>query len=217
MDAPLRENPDLKVPPVDPIEPGTAVGLPLEHPPGRASESCSGLMLFLGLLSLFMCGPLGMIAWVMASGELRRIREGKLPNRHAGTLRLGRALGIIGTFIFIVTVVSVAVLLHRGFPTLESLIKSEPLAPQHIAFAGEWFGNKGTYIAIRANGSGDYKSRHSTVRGGRVAIDKESLEIGVMGFSKKWRIERPPHVENGNWSMVLDGEVFVRMDKGDLV
>jgi len=217
MDTPPHKSPGSKIPAADPIEPGAATGMPLPPPPGRTSESRSGLVLFLGLLSLFMCGPLGIVAWIMASGELRRIREGKLPNRHRGTLRLGRALGMIGTLIFVITVVCVAMVLHKGLPNLPGLIKSEPLAPHHIAFAGEWFGNKGTYIAIRSNGSGDYKSRHSTVTGGRVVIDKESLAIGLIGFSKKWHIETPPHVENGNWSMVLDGEVFVRMDQGLIV
>lgn len=185
---------------------------PLPSDPGRA-----GLVLFLGLLSLFMCGPIGAIAWIMANADLRRIREGKLSPRQSGTLRLGRAFGIVGTLVFVVGIVSVAVLLQRGLPTLEGLVGTNPLPAGHVVFSGEWLGNKGTYIAIRANGTADYRSRNSSVRGGRVVIDNDMLSIGLMGLSKKWHIEKAPHLEGGNWSMKLDGEVFVRKTEGLMV
>jgi hypothetical protein len=171
-------------------------------------------VLFLGMLSLFMCGPVGLIAWIIANSELRRIREGTLSPRHSSTLKFGRALGIIGILVFVAGIVCGAVLLQRGWHTFEGLTKAQPLKANQIVYAGEWTGNHGTYIAIRPNGSGDFRSRHSTVTGGKVAIEKDVLSIGLMGLSKKWHIDSPPHMEDGEWSMKLDGEVFRRKSTG---
>ncbi|HXF99535.1 MAG TPA: hypothetical protein VNL69_02060 [Bacteroidota bacterium] len=61
------------------------------------------LLLVLGLLS-FLFGPLtGIPTWVMAHQDIRDIRMGFLNPSFEGRLRLARALGIIGTFINIVT------------------------------------------------------------------------------------------------------------------
>lgn len=198
----------------DPIEPGT--GTPEQSPrtPLPTHSGRAGLVLFLGLLSLFMCGPIGLVAWIMANADLRRIRAGTLSARQSRTLRLGRAFGIIGTLVFVAGVVCVAVLLQRGLPTFEGLVMTRPLPPEQVVFSGEWFGDKGTYIAIRANGSGDYRSRNSSVRGGRVVIESDLLSIGLMGLSRKWHIEKAPHLDGGNWSMKLDGEVFLRKSEG---
>jgi hypothetical protein len=198
----------------DPIQPGNGSTTELAPLSSPADRGRAGLVLFLGMLSLFMCGPIGVIAWIMANADLRRIREGKLSPRQSGTLRVGRAFGIVGTLVFVVGVVAVAVLIQRGLPTFEGWATTRPLAPEQVVFSGEWFGNRGTYIAIRANGSGDYRSRNSTVRGGRVVIDDDLLSIGIMGWAKKWHIDKRPYLEDGTWNMKLDGEIFRRKTEG---
>jgi hypothetical protein len=170
----------------------------------------SGLILFLGILSLFMCGPLGIAAWIMAESDLRKIRKGFLSPEKIGILKVGRALGMTGTAIFVVVIVSGAVMLQRQFGELPGLFGYTPLEADQAAFAGEWFGKKGTVIRIYANGKADFRAPRASITGGRVSIKGESLSIRVLAFSRTWHIDTRPHMENGNWSMQLDGETFVR-------
>ncbi|MBI4965171.1 MAG: hypothetical protein HY913_17990 [Desulfomonile tiedjei] len=195
-----------------PVEPGSDLSRKLvtggPTPPedgGRAS-----LVLFLGLLSLFMCGPLGIIAWIMANADLKKIRAGALSPRQAGTLKIGRALGIIGTIVFVISIFVFAHLLQRGITGLGGWTETSPLLPNQIVFVGEWVGKKGTVIRIRPDGKGDFRSSHSSMTGGQVRIDKDDLSIGLMGISKSWHIDAPPHLTNGSWEMSLDGEIFIR-------
>jgi hypothetical protein len=202
----------------EPIEPG-ADRSSQEQPltPIEEGTDRSSFILFLGIISLFLCGPLGLIAWIMASSDLRKIRKGRLSSRKAGVLRVGRALGIAGTAIFVMVVVSAALVLHRHFPDFRTVVKSDPLRPDEVAFAGEWRGRKGTVIRIQADGRGDFRRQGSSVTGGRVRIEGNSLSIGVMGLGKTWHIDVRPHLQNGNWSMQLDGEEFIRKAEGQLV
>lgn len=171
------------------------------------------MVLFLGILSLFMCGPIGIVAWIIANTDLKKIRAGTLSSRKASNLRIGRALGIIGAVLFIGTAVAVTLFVQRNVSGLQEMLGGEPLKPDEFVFAGEWYGEKGTYIRIHLDGKGDFISSHSRVRGGSVRISGNSLSIGLLGMSKSWRIDRRPHMENGHWSMRLDGELFRR--KGD--
>jgi hypothetical protein len=206
------------IPPYEPIEPGAdsphrdQALSPLEEETDR-----SGFILFLGIISLFLCGPLGVIAWVMAGSDLRKIRNGRLSSRKAGVLRVGRALGITGTAIFVMVIVSAAVVLQRNFADFRTVVKSAPLRPDEIAFAGEWRGRQGTVIRIQADGRGDFRSQQKSVTGGRVRIEGDSLSIGIMGLRKTWHIDVRPHLQNGDWSMQLDGEVFFRKADGQIV
>jgi len=199
-----------------PVEPGS--DLSREPRPGRPTQPKDGgrasLILFLGLLSLFMCGPLGIIAWIMANADLKKVRDGALPPRQASTLKMGRALGIIGTIIFVVSIFFVATLLQRGIRGLGGWTETPPLAPDQIVFAGEWTGKKGTLIRIRPDGKGDFKSSRTSVTGGQVRIEKDHLSIGLMGISKSWHIDSRPQLEDGTWQMKLDGELFVRKAEG---
>lgn len=201
--------------PYEPIEPGTD-RLPQDQAFSALENETdrSSIILFLGIISLFLCGPLGVIAWVMASSDLRKIRNGRLSSRKAGVLRVGRALGMAGTAIFLAVVVSAALVMHWHFPDFRTVVRSAPLKPDEIGFAGEWRGRKGTVIRIQADGSGDFRSRKSSVTGGRVRIEGNSLSIGVMGLGKTWHIDVRPHLQEGSWSMQLDGEVFFRKADG---
>jgi hypothetical protein len=201
-----------------PVEPGSDLTRQTEiRPTNPKNDSRANLVLFLGLLSLFMCGPLGIVAWIMANADLKKIRDGSLSPRQATTLKVGRVLGIVGTAVFVASIFLVATLLQRGITGLEGFTRTSPLPPDKIVFAGEWTGKQGTLIRIRPDGRGDFKSGHATVTGGHVRIDQDSLSIGLMGISKSWHIDASPRLENGNWRMTLDGEVFVRKAEGLMV
>jgi hypothetical protein len=161
-----------------------------------------------------MCGPLGIVAWVMANSDLKKIKDGLLPPGQAGTLKIGRGLGIAGTVVFVVAIIFVATLLQRGITGLGGWTETSPLPPNQIVFAGEWIGDKGTVIRIRPDGSGDFKGSRTTVTGGKVRVEQDRLSIGLLGFSKSWHIDTPPHLEDGTWRMKLDGERFVRKPEG---
>lgn len=78
------------------------------------SESPSGgflephratLVLVFGILSLIICAPLGIAAWVMGSNDLAAMRFGRMDNTGESMTRVGYILGIIGTVIFGVGIV----------------------------------------------------------------------------------------------------------------
>jgi|GEM_PF-730272 len=170
----------------------------------------SDLVLFLGILSLFMCGPLGIVAWVMANAELKKIRAGEASPQKIGVVKAGRVLGILGTAIFVAVLIAAATLVPRWIAATGGLLKSTPLLSDQINFVGEWFGKNGTLIRIRPDGRGDFKTSSSTVTGGRVRIEGESLSIGMLGLFKTWHVDTPPGIVDGAWTMTLDGEVFVK-------
>jgi hypothetical protein len=221
-------NEDLKVEPssdsgipatssqIAPTEAGTDQGPHVETPSDLQSNHAD-LVLFLGIISLFMCGPLGIVAWIMGRSDLRKIRSSLMSPRKIGTLKVGKALGIIGTCLFAASFVIVGLIAHRGVGDLNFSWKSNPLPPDQFVFVGDWSGKKGTLIRIQANGRGDFKSQHSSLTGGNVRIDHGSLSIGSMGLSRTWHIDKPPHIENGNWKMELDNEEFVRGGEGHTV
>jgi hypothetical protein len=200
------------------IEPGTGhSGGPHDHRPTALDNSRADLILMLGILSLFFCGPLGIVAWLMANSDQRKMTQGRMSREKIGRVKVGRALGIIGTALF---VVSVALLIHflpSRIPAARDLLKSSPLPVDQIVFAGVWTGNKGSIIRIRFDGIGDFRSGNTAVTGGRVLLEGESLSIGIMGIRKTWKIDRKPYLEDGNWRMELDGEIFTRKLTGHLV
>ena len=72
----------------------------------------------LGLLSLIMCAPLGIFAWVMGSSAQGAVRAGLY--RNSDLLNAGRIMGIIGTVLFIISMLGVVlwlvvVILFVGF------------------------------------------------------------------------------------------------------
>jgi hypothetical protein len=194
----------------------------LDHaPPTGTSPNLQSnhadLVLLLGIVSLFMCGPLGVIAWITGSSDLRKIRNGVMSPRKIGTLKVGKALGMVGTCLFVASFVIVGLIVQRGVTDFGLIWKSSPLSPDQLVFAGEWSGKKGSLIRIQADGRGDFKSGHSYVTGGTVRIQEKSLSIGTMGLSRTWHIDKPPHLDNDSWIMELDNEVFVKRGEGHMV
>jgi hypothetical protein len=53
------------------------------------------LILVLGILSLIVCGPLGIAAWIMGNNDLREIDAGMMDPEGRSMTQAGRICGII--------------------------------------------------------------------------------------------------------------------------
>jgi hypothetical protein len=62
-------------------------------------------ILTLGILGLVVCGPLGIIAWVMGNQDLAEMRAGRMDPEGEGTTNAGRICGIIATVFMIIGLV----------------------------------------------------------------------------------------------------------------
>ncbi|MCP4495322.1 MAG: hypothetical protein GY921_01355 [Phycisphaeraceae bacterium] len=61
----------------------------------------SSIVLVLGVLSLVICAPLGIAAWVMGASDLREMDAGLRVADGRSTAKAGMICGIIGTILFI--------------------------------------------------------------------------------------------------------------------
>jgi hypothetical protein len=57
------------------------------------------LILVLGILSLVVCGPIGIAAWVMGNTDLKAIDSGSMDPAGRGSTNAGRICGMIGTIL----------------------------------------------------------------------------------------------------------------------
>ena len=72
------------------------------------------LILVLGILSLVMCAPLGIAAWLMGNGDLKLIDSGQMDPTGRSTTNAGRICGIISTIMLILGVVGFILLFALG-------------------------------------------------------------------------------------------------------
>jgi hypothetical protein len=72
-------------------------GQPIIRKPHRA-----GTILALGIIGLFVCGPLCVAAWVMGGSDLREMDAGIMDDSGRSTTSSGRTLGILGTILWII-------------------------------------------------------------------------------------------------------------------
>ena len=63
------------------------------------------LILVLGILSLIVCAPLGLFAWVMGNGDLKQIDAGTMDPSGRSLTNAGRICGMIGTILLALAVV----------------------------------------------------------------------------------------------------------------
>ncbi len=59
----------------------------------------------LGILSLVVCSPLGIPAWIMGSNDLKEMDAGLMDPSGRDTTKAGRICGIIGTVLLLISVV----------------------------------------------------------------------------------------------------------------
>jgi hypothetical protein len=63
------------------------------------------LILVLGILSLVVCAPLGIFAWVMGNGDLKQIDAGTMDPSGRALTNAGRICGMIGTILLAIAIV----------------------------------------------------------------------------------------------------------------
>ena len=54
-----------------------------------------GLILALGIISLVACGPVGIAAWIMGSGDMKAMDEGRMDPEGRQLTQIGKILGIV--------------------------------------------------------------------------------------------------------------------------
>ncbi|OHE77902.1 MAG: hypothetical protein A2107_05480 [Verrucomicrobia bacterium GWF2_62_7] len=62
------------------------------------------LILVLGILSLVLCAPLGIAAWIMGNADLKEMDAGTMDPVGRSNTSAGRICGIIGTVLLIIGV-----------------------------------------------------------------------------------------------------------------
>ena len=73
------------------------------------------LILVLGILGLVICGPLGIAAWIMGSGDLKQMDAGAMDPAGRSTTQAGKICGMIATILLILGVIIGALFLLFGF------------------------------------------------------------------------------------------------------
>lgn len=63
------------------------------------------LVLVLGVLSLIICQPLGIVAWILGSADLKAMAAGTMDPEGKSLTTIGKILGIISVVILVVAVV----------------------------------------------------------------------------------------------------------------
>src|SRR5579862_7956029 len=83
------------------------------------------LILVFGIVSLVVCAPLGIAAWIMGSNDLREMDKGAMDPAGRGNTSAGRICGIIGTVLLVLQV-----LIAIGFVAFGAFFSLSPHAPQ---------------------------------------------------------------------------------------
>lgn len=80
--------------------------------------------------------------------------------------------------------------------------------PIPSAYLGDWEGQDGTTLSIRADGKGDYRSGNTKLEGATAEIDEAAKTVSVtfLGMGKTLKIDEPPAGDR----MKLDGITFRR-------
>jgi hypothetical protein len=59
------------------------------------------LILILGIVSVTICAPAGIAAWIMGKKDLEEIRAGRMDPAGESNTQIGYVLGIVGTCLFV--------------------------------------------------------------------------------------------------------------------
>lgn len=62
-----------------------------------------GLILALGIISIVVCQPVGIAAWLMGSNDLKAMDEGRMDPEGRQLTQTGKILGIVGTVLFVLS------------------------------------------------------------------------------------------------------------------
>lgn len=72
------------------------------------------LILVLGILSLVVCAPLGIAAWLMGNGDLKLMDAGQMDSTGRSTTNAGRICGMIGTILFVLGLLGIILIFGLG-------------------------------------------------------------------------------------------------------
>ncbi len=73
------------------------------------------LILIFGILGLVICGPLGIVAWVMGANDIKEMNAGTMDPSGRGMTQAGKICGIIATILMIIAILIAALFLVFGF------------------------------------------------------------------------------------------------------
>jgi hypothetical protein len=73
------------------------------------------MILVLGILSLIICAPLGIVAWVMGSGDLKEMAAGTMDPSGRGNTNAGKICGMIGTILMVIWFILVILIFTGAF------------------------------------------------------------------------------------------------------
>ena len=92
----------------------------------------------------------------------------------------------------------------------------EPLSEDKLDYVGLWRGGN-LLIEIKEDGSVSYAkvrtNNTETIEGPIKEFTDEGFVVGYLFLSMKFKVDKSPYKENGNWKMVLNG---VEMTKTNL-
>ena len=78
---------------------------PQQHPQQQLQTSRGSTILCLGILGLFLIPILSPIAWILGSGDLKKMRNGIMDDHSADTTKIGYVFGVIGTILLLMIVI----------------------------------------------------------------------------------------------------------------
>ncbi|MCI0701427.1 MAG: DUF4190 domain-containing protein [Planctomycetia bacterium] len=74
---------------------------------GRMAPHRGTMILLLGILSLVICAPLGIAAWIMGKNDLAAMEAGRMDPTGRDQTNIGYILGIVGSILFVIQMIAV--------------------------------------------------------------------------------------------------------------
>jgi hypothetical protein len=72
------------------------------------------VILVLGILGLVVCGPLGVVAWILGNGDLKQMDAGAMDATGRSLTNAGRICGMIATILLALAILAVIVIFALG-------------------------------------------------------------------------------------------------------
>jgi hypothetical protein len=89
---------------------------------------------------------------------------------------------------------------------------AKPVPPEKSAYVGEWQSVSESVdmnLVIHQDGNVSYRrqegSTTTTVNAGIKDFEGDNFVVGFGPFSTTFEVSKPPHAEQGDWKMVVDG------------
>jgi hypothetical protein len=113
------------------------------------------------------------------------------------------AISLLVFIISLILVVSIGLI-------ITGCVNEDPLTGEQKIYTGIWTAPGDDYIEIWENGKADCEVKNTTISGGTVILEDDSLAIKLMGIKFVSRITAPPKNVDNIWVMELDGITFTK-------